>query len=73
MLYLCRICALPTLLNTVVLLFNLVKRGIDLYIEIQKLAIFYFKMGGRLIHGVDLYTVKYGIFFFNIHKNIHSL
>ena len=63
MLYLCRICALPTLLNTVVLLFNLVKRGIDFYMEIQKLAIFLLQNGWstytrcRLIYGKIRYIL----------------
>ena len=41
-----------TLINTVILLFNLMKIGrVDLYKEVPKMAIFHCKMGGRLIHG----------------------
>ena len=41
-----------TLINTVILLFNLMKIGrVDLYKEVPKMAIFHFKMRTRLIHG----------------------
>ena len=56
MLYLCRVCALPNLLNTVILLVNYVK-NVGRFIhsrKFQKWLFFYYKMGGRLIHGVDL-------------------
>ena len=33
------------------------------YPEMRKKLIFGSKMGGRLIHGIDLYTGKYGIFY----------
>ena len=46
MLYLCRVCALPSLLNTVILLFNLVKNRGQLIHEIPKMANFLLQNGG---------------------------
>ena len=52
------------------------KMGVDLHTEIPKVAIFLLKnvgstyTRGQLIHGVDLYTVKYGNS--NIYNNLFT-
>ena len=55
MLYLCRICALPNLLNTEILLFNLVKNGGQRIHEKSNNGYFLTTQWG-----FDLYTAKYG-------------
>ena len=68
MLYLCRVCVLPSLLNTVMLLFKLVENFGRLIHGNAKKWLFFFTAkwggggGGRLIHDVNLYTAKYGIY-----------
>ena len=41
--------------------------------EIKKLRFLPSKMGGRLIHGIDLYTGKYGKSFHKMHQKMRFL
>ena len=57
--YFCRVCALPILLNTVILLFNLVKNGSRLINGNSKTGNFV-----TTKWRVDLYTAKYGTYMY---------
>ena len=49
---------------------------VDLYTETLKLALFWLRNGGRLIHRFDLYTGKYGSIFsktLKMHSQVKSL
>ena len=59
MLYLCCVCALPSLVNTVIILFNLVKNGGRLIQGNSKTGYFF-----TTKWGVDLYTAKMCVYMY---------